>query len=67
MESTNNSDQLMSLKKHIDMFKGTSEIVLVVGSDDNKQVIRIPEKTSRENDSVDELVKLFGTENVKLS
>jgi DNA polymerase-3 subunit alpha len=67
MESTNDSEKLLLLKKHIDRFKGGSELVLVVGPDASKQVIRIPEKTSRENDSVDELVKLFGADNVKLS
>jgi len=67
IESTDNSQQLMSLKQHIDKFEGTSEVVLVVGPVDNRQVIRIPEKTSRSDESIDALVSLFGSENVKLS
>ncbi len=67
MQSTENVEQLQLLKKHIDTFEGTAEVVLVVGVADKKQAIRIPEKTSRSNDSVDALVKLFGVENVKLS
>ena len=67
MDNTDNTEQLKSLKKHIDKFEGSSEVVLVVGREDNKQIIRIPDKTSRDEASVDELVQLFGAENVKLS
>jgi DNA polymerase-3 subunit alpha len=67
LESTDNSGQLLSLKQHIDKFEGTSEVVLVVGPPDSKQVIRVPNKTSRSDESIDELVSLFGAENVKLS
>jgi len=66
LESTDNTELLLLLKQHIDKFRGASEVVLVVGSSDNKQIIRVPEKTSSDNDSIDELVKLFGSENVKL-
>ncbi|MFT4532462.1 MAG: DNA polymerase-3 subunit alpha [Candidatus Saccharimonadales bacterium] len=66
LESTDNADQLMQLKKHIDTYKGTAEVVLVVGPSDSKQVIRVPDKTSSAEESVDELVSLFGAENVKL-
>ena len=67
MQSTKDVAQLQSLKQHIDRYEGKSEVVLVVGAADDKQVIRIPEKTSRSDESIDELVKLFGSENVKLS
>lgn len=67
LESTKNAEQLVLLKKHIDMFEGTTEVVLVVGPQDNKQVIRIPDKTSRVSESIDELILLFGADNVKLS
>jgi len=67
IDSTEDAGQLVLLKKHIDSFQGTTEVVLVVGPADNKQVIRIPDKTSKDNDSIDELIKLFGAENVKLN
>jgi DNA polymerase III subunit alpha len=67
IDSTDNTNQLLSLKQHIDKFTGESEVVLVVGPPDNKQVIRVPDKTNRTDQSVDELVQLFGIENVKLS
>ncbi len=65
--STDNTEQLTSLKSHIDSYPGESEVVLVVGPVDSKQAIRVPDRTSRDDESVDELVKLFGPENVKLS
>ncbi len=67
LESTKNAEQLLLLKRHIDSFEGTTEVVLVVGPHDSKQVIRIPDKTSREVDSIDGLISLFGVDNVKLS
>jgi DNA polymerase-3 subunit alpha len=67
LESTNNTDQLMLLKQHIDKYDGVSEVVLVIGPPDNKQVIRVPEKTSRSDESINDLIQLFGAENVKLS
>jgi DNA polymerase-3 subunit alpha len=67
LETTDNTEQLILLKKHIDRFEGNSEVVLVIGPTENKQVIRVPNKTSRSDESVDELVQLFGAENVKLS
>jgi DNA polymerase-3 subunit alpha len=67
LETTDNTDQLLLLKQHIDKHEGTSEVVLVIGPPENKQVIRVPNKTSRSDESVDELILLFGAENVKLS
>jgi DNA polymerase-3 subunit alpha len=67
LESADNTDQLLLLKQHIDKFEGLSEVVLVLGSSENKQVIRVPDRTSSSDKSVDELILLFGAENVKLS
>lgn len=66
MANTDNTDLLKTLKKHIDNHKGDSEVVLVVGDQSQKQAIRIPEKTSQSNDSIDGLVQLFGVDNVKV-
>jgi DNA polymerase III subunit alpha len=67
LETTDNTDQLMLLKQHIDKHEGDSEVVLVIGPQDSKQVIRVPDKTSNSDASIDELIQLFGAENVKLS
>ncbi len=67
LENSNDSDQLLLLKQHIDKHVGVSEVVLVVGPPESKQVIRLPHKTSNDDESIDELVLLFGADNVKLS
>lgn len=66
MPSTDNTEQLKSLKQHIDNNPGKSEVVLVVGENNSKQAIRVPNRTSDADYCVDELVGLFGAENVKL-
>jgi DNA polymerase III alpha subunit len=67
LESTKDTELLKMLKKHIDSNQGESEVVLVIGENDNKQVVRVPERTSNSDESIDKLVELFGAENVKLS
>jgi DNA polymerase III subunit alpha len=67
LQTTDNTDQLILLKQHIDKYEGDSEVVLVIGPQENKQIIRVPNKTSNSDTSIDELIQLFGAENVKLS
>jgi DNA polymerase III alpha subunit len=67
LESTKDTQKLKLLKNHIDENIGESEVVLVIGDNVNKQVIRIPERTSKSDESIDKLIDLFGSENVKLS
>jgi len=59
-----NQDMLLDLKKVIDDNSGETEVVLVVG--DDKQVIRLPAKVSSSPESVDQVVALVGSENLKL-
>lgn len=67
MPSTDDTVRLMALKKTVDANPGESEVVLVVGDDDSKQIIRIPERTSDEDESIEALIDVFGAENVKIS
>lgn len=67
MNDTSDDGKLKALKSHISNNEGDSEIVLVIGPQDNKQAIKIPYKTKADNDSIDKLVDLFGSENVKVS
>lgn len=55
---------LMDLKKIIENNSGEMEVVLVVGAD--KQVIRLPARINNSPDSIDQVVALVGTENIKL-
>ncbi len=67
MTDTKDSARLQALKDHLSAHKGESEVVLVVGSADKKQAIKIPERSSKSESSVDALMQLFGAENVKVS
>ncbi|GAC1392054.1 MAG: DNA polymerase III subunit alpha [Candidatus Saccharimonadales bacterium] len=57
---------LVSLKQTIDDNKGETEVVLVVGSPDKKQIIRLPMRMENNEKSLNELHNLVGQENVKL-
>lgn len=67
MLNTDDTNLLLQLKSHIDTNKGDSEVVLVVGANDAKQAIRVPEKTSLTEASINELIQIFGKDNVKIS
>lgn len=64
MKNTEDSEKLKALKSHLNNFPGNSEVVLVVGSSESKQAIKIPEKTQNTEDSLKFLHELFGIENV---
>jgi len=57
-------EMLLDLKKVIEANRGETEVVLVVG--DDKQVIRLPAKVNSAPESVDQVVALVGSENLKL-
>src|SRR5690606_24337510 len=42
MEDSEDTETLMKLKSKIDESNGETEVVLVVGKEDNKQIIRLP-------------------------
>lgn len=58
---------LLALKEVIDQYKGRTEVVLVLGDDDNKQVIRLPMRVAAETNVLDQLKLVVGHQNVKLS
>jgi DNA polymerase III subunit alpha len=66
LNDTKDSDQLIALKNHISSYPGSHDVVLVVGSSDTRQIIRIPEPIDNSETSIDALIELFGVENVKL-
>ncbi len=63
----NKSDetQLSKLKSVIDENPGTTPVVLVVGENDNKQIIRLPSSISPAEDLISSVTKIFGKESVK--
>ncbi|HSX17604.1 MAG TPA: DNA polymerase III subunit alpha [Patescibacteria group bacterium] len=62
------SDQamLVSLKQVIDGNQGSTEVVLVLGPADSKQVIKLPVKCSTEEPALAKLRDIVGTANIKV-
>jgi hypothetical protein len=56
----------MSLKQTIDEQTGENEVVLILGPDASKQIIRLPSRISTEAGSLSRLQDLVGAENIKL-
>lgn len=59
-------ETLMSLKQMIDENKGETEVVLVLGSNENRQVIKLPMKMQHNKAAIDKLRELVGVPNVKI-
>lgn len=57
---------LMSLKRTIDERRGESEVVLVLGQDSAKQIVRLPSRMNCDHDTLKELQSLVGDQNVML-
>lgn len=67
MADTSDTARLEALKDHLTQYPGESEVVLVVGTSEQKQAIKIPERLSGEGESLEKLASLFGVENVKVA
>lgn len=66
LEHSEDQDMLLSLKTTIDGCKGDTEVVLVLGGNDNKQVIKLPMRVNSDADTLLSLGELVGADNVKL-
>ncbi|PID32110.1 DNA polymerase III subunit alpha [Candidatus Saccharibacteria bacterium] len=64
--NSDNQDQLLKLKRVLDDFGGNTEVVLVVGADANKQIIRLPLRVEPSEECVTTLKELAGPANVIL-
>lgn len=66
LQTTEDKDSLMKLKQCVDAAtKGTGEVVLIIGKNEQKQAIRLPQKVELQSELFDSLVSIFGSENVK--
>lgn len=65
VEKSDDTDTLMNLKSTIDGTKGETEVVLVVGPEASKQIIRLPMRVHAD-EAMTALVELVGTDNIKL-
>jgi DNA polymerase-3 subunit alpha len=66
LADSDNHELLMSLKQTIDEQTGENEVVLILGPDASKQIIRLPSRISTEAGSLSRLLDLVGAENIKL-
>lgn len=57
---------LLSLKQIIDANPGDTEVVLVLGPSENKQIIKLPVGVKKEADIIQKLQSLIGSENIKI-
>lgn len=64
--SSEDASMLMNLKQTLDSFQGPTEVVLVVGTAEKRQAIKLPSGVDRESDAVSRLTELVGADNVKL-
>ncbi|HJP96244.1 MAG TPA: DNA polymerase III subunit alpha [Candidatus Saccharimonadales bacterium] len=63
---SHNQELLLSLKKVIDGAPGSTDVVLVLGPAENKQIIKLPTGVSKTPQIVDTLCDVLGKENVKV-
>ncbi len=66
LASGEDQELLLSLKRTIDGYQGDTEVVLVLGEDASKQIIKLPMRISKEATVLTELKTLLGEPNVKL-
>ncbi len=67
LDDTQDQQKLMSLKQTIDDYRGPSEVVLVLGTADDKQAIKLPTGINLEREeAIEQLKSLVGVENVKI-
>lgn len=64
LEDSQNHPLLMTLKQKIDGHRGETEVVLVTGVSDQKQIIKLPQTISLNESSLRELASIFGSTNV---
>jgi DNA polymerase-3 subunit alpha len=66
LENSQDQSLLMSLKQTIDGHEGDTEVVLVLGVGDKKQIIKLPVRVSRDQAVLAKLHTLVGEPNVRV-
>ncbi len=64
LEDSGNQPLLLTLKEKLDGHQGDTEVVLVTGESAKKQIIKLPQLISVNEQSLRELASLFGSTNV---
>ncbi len=66
LADSTNQQLLVSLKETIDANQGDTEVVLVLGTADNKQIVKLPTRVERNQSVLEQLASLVGEANLKL-
>jgi DNA polymerase-3 subunit alpha len=66
LSDSQNQELLLSLKQMLDATTGTTEVVLVLGPTDNKQIIKLPSGIQKDDAFLEKLRGLVGAENIKI-
>lgn len=64
--SSKDQTLLTTLKQTLDEYRGSTEVVLVLGEDSQRQAIKLPVGLDRDSEGVFKLRELVGTENFKI-
>lgn len=64
MIDSQNQQALLSLKQALDTYMGETEVVLVIGAETQKQIIRLPARVSASDDCLLSLKEIAGPTNV---
>lgn len=64
VEDSANQPLLMNLKEQLDQFSGETEVVIVTGPNDNKQIMRLPQTIQINEESLRAVATIFGPRNV---
>jgi DNA polymerase-3 subunit alpha len=64
LEDSQNQPLLLTLKEKLDGHRGDTEVVLVTGESSQKQIIKLPQTVSINEQSLRDLAGLFGSTNV---
>lgn len=64
MEKSDDQPALMTLKESLDKHSGQTEVVLVAGPSDSRQIIKLPQTIDLNEESLRQIAKIFGSTNV---
>jgi hypothetical protein len=64
LENSDDQPLLMTLKSKLDGYHGQTEVVLVTGPIDSKQIIKLPQTVDVNEESLRDLASVFGALNV---
>jgi DNA polymerase-3 subunit alpha len=66
LDNSDDQELLVALKQAIDEQPGDTEVVLVLGNADNKQIVKLPTRARAASGLITQLQELVGAERVKL-